>query len=619
MSNKAPKWSTYFIWRLCLPEKENAQEDCARAIKSVNNLLDKTITSNVITSGFIGCDTGICNWDGSWPYWNRATFRINNDWQKLADFMVDMRDNCNAFISFHTNITDVNVGLAYYPEMREFFERMRENKCYYTRKLLNCGGPYEGEAYIPEYIPTETAIMPYVEAGNPSDIFAIVNYKNLWESGLAQEIIDGFYEHLPYPPPILYVDVLSLAGNNCNVGYPDGELGGSAATQFEGREKILNYLRSKGTEPGGEGPGDWTAYNWNHGGLSLNDYSRIQSGYCQGNSTWRGEEPMHVYGNQGAYSLDLSEKLLNNQMKYEIASNGGALMTKISAEEIPQTPYQPLEEWRVQSQVVEGFYLTVIQELYHIGKGNYRLPGRGNTTREDEHRGRVKIESYTIHDHPNNFVTQLLAKNGTNTGTAKITDQPWSLCGQVVTGLDESMSASNTVESTVPKDGEYTLIIRYYSPSGGTAELWIDDNFTMELNFPATIVNEYAGDLAVKINLTAGSHRLTLRKGSIHASWSDGTMAKWDRDGFKSWNSDIVFGIGYDRMWPDTWSGEKKIYFYSKDGCERTWKLPTDWTHLKSATLYQLTADGRGEPQILDVINGSVTVKINPGTPYILE
>jgi len=30
-------------------------------------------------------------------------------------------------------------------------------------------------------------------------------------------------------------------------------------------------------------------------------------------------------------------------------------------------------------------------------------------------------------------------------------------------------------------------------------------------------------------------------------------------------------------MWPDTWSGEKKIYFYSWYGTASKWKLPENW------------------------------------------
>ena len=618
MSNQAPNWAKSFIWRLCAPDSETATEPCATAIAAVQNLLDNSIRSVVITSGFIGCDTGACNWDGSWPYWNRATYRVKSDWKVLADFMTAMRDQHNAWISFHTNITDVNVGLAHYPEMRAFFEKLLEHRACYSRDVGGCGGPYLGEAYVPDHIPVEKAKMPYVQAGDAADIFAVVDYQRFWNSGLAREMIDEFFAHLPYPPPVLYVDVLSLAGNNCNVGFPDGELGGSAATQAAGRDAILNHIRSKGCVPGGEGPGDWTDYNWNHGGMSSNDYSRIQSGYNQGAAFFRGEEPMQVYGNQGAYSLDLSGKLLNREIQFEIAANGGAVMTSLGTVSAKKLPYQPLEEWRTLSQVIEGFYLTVIQELYHIGKGNTRLPGGSGCEREDEHRGRLRIENFTVRHHGSTFVAQLPAKDGHNVGPLKLVPQDRATNGLVVEGLDQSMGGSNTVTVDVPSDGTYSLIVRYFSVKGGTAELWLDDTFHSELDFPATVVDVFAGDLAVKLTLTRGSHRLTLRKGCIHASWSDGTQARWDRHGFKAWNGGVIFGIGYDRMWPDTWSGQKKIHFFSKDGCTRTWTLPEDWATATEATLYALSAKGRGTPLPVKVMGRSVTITLEAGIPYVL-
>jgi len=617
MSNSAPSWSQSFIWRIITPDHDNAAQDCARAVAAVQNLLDHSVRSIVIVNGFLGCDNSNQNWDGPWPYWNRATYRVKHDWKVISDFMLEMRDQHDAWISFHTNITDVNVGLSVYPEMRAFFERMREHRCYYSREVLDIGGPYRGAAYIPDHIPVEKATMSYVKAGDPDDIFATVDYKRFWDSGLAREMLDEFFAHLPFPPPLLYVDVLSLTGNNCNVGYPDGELGGSAATQFEGREAILNYIRSKGSEPGGEGPGDWTAYNWNHGGLSNNDYSRIQSGYTQGCVAWRGEEPMHVYGNQGAYSVDLTGDLRNRQICFEMAANGGALMTG-EGTGVNDKPFAPHEEWRTVAQTAEGFYTTTIQELYHIGKGNVRLPGGAGLEREDEHRGRVKIESYSVRHHGGDFVTQIAAKDGINTGPVKIVDQVWAASGQVVEGFDQALSASNTVAISFPCEGDYTLLIRYFSVKGGTAELWIDDAFHRELDFPATVGDAYAGDIAVRLNLPKGTHRLTVRKGCIHASWSDGTQARWDRHGFKAWRDDIVFGIGYDRMWPDSWSGQRKVHFYSKAGCERSWTLPEEWAGVTQATLYPLTEDGRGTPQSVTLTDRRLTLRQDAGTPYVL-
>ena len=80
-----------------------------------------------------------------------------------------------------------------------------------------------------------------------------MNYKNFWESGLAKRMIDEFYGCLPFPPPMLYLDVLNAQGGNFSTGAPDGPLGGSVQTQVEGMQAIADYLRSKGTDLGTEG------------------------------------------------------------------------------------------------------------------------------------------------------------------------------------------------------------------------------------------------------------------------------------------------------------------------------------------------------------------------------
>ena len=213
---------------------------------------------------------------------------------------------------------------------------------------------------------------------------------------------------------------------------------------------------------------------------------------------------------------------------------------------------------------------------------------------------------------------QLAAKDGHNTGPLQLVPQERAAHDRVVAGLELSLSGSNTVTVAVPRDGTYTLIVRYFSGQGGTAELWVNDAFHSELDFPATVVDVYPGDLAVTLTLTRGVQRLTLCKGCIHASWSDGTQARWDRHGFKAWNGEVVFGIGYDRMWPDTWSGQRKIYFYSKDGCERDWTLPEEWADITKATLYSLTAGGRTDPQPVTVIGRRATVRLAAGIPYVL-
>ena len=620
--NNAPDWiKGTFVWRVVVPDGENCLSRTAEAIASVQNLLDGTVRSCIITSGFIGHDQSSTNWDGSWPYINRLTYRAGHNWDALGSFMLDMRDNHNAWISFHTNVTDVNVGLRTYPETQAFFDRLVAAKAIFTRDGEGCGIALKGPAYVPQRIASEVAKMPYVQPGEAMDIFAIVNYKNFWDSGMAAEMIDAFFARLPYPPLMLYVDVLTTTGSNLTAGLPDGLLGGSEATQREGRRHILDYIKTKGTEPGGEGPSWWTRYNWNHGGMSANDYSRIETGWAQGCMAWRGAEWQHVHGNQGAYSLDIGGTWIARNVQFTAIEGGGTAMTGATKADASAAPSETAE-WRTQTQVVEGFYLTVIQELYHIGLGNVRLPGGAGIERLDEHRGRLNIDRFDAYDAGHHRLAGMQSSDGELTEPCIIEPGQGSTNGKVVTRLDGSLAGRCQVTLDIPKSaaGDGFVVVRYISPLGATAEVEINGESLGEIEFPLTTERPgIFGDLAIRVRWRAGANTIALRKGSLHAQWSDGTQARWDRSGFRAWNGDVVFGVGYDRMWPDTWSGQKKIYFYSRDGTQRSWKLPSPWADLKTVTLYPLTSKGRGSGGGLMVQDGHISPKLLPQQPYVLE
>ena len=110
--------------------------------------------------------------------------------------------------------------------------------------------------------------------------------------------------------------------------------------------------------------------------------------------------------------------------------------------------------------------------------------------------------------------------------------------------------------------------------------------------------------------------------GVIRATWTDGTVAEWSTPllgtGFKAWKDDIVFAEDYDRMWPDTWSGQKKMYFFSWDGTSRTWKLPVEWRGMTKATLHPLTPDGRGPGVPIAIQDRTIMPSLLPQVPYIL-
>lgn len=619
--NRAPEWiKGTFVWRVVAPDGDDCVAKTAEAVAEVQNLFDGTVRSCIITSGFIGHDESSCNWDGTWPYIDRPTHRVGHCWETLGKFMMDMRDNHNAWISFHTNITDVNVGLHSYPETRDFFEKMRAAKAMFTRDGEGCGVALKGAAYVPQRIPFDVVKMPYVSAGDPMDIFAIVNYKNFWDSGLAKEMIDAFFAKLPYPPLMLYLDVLTTTGSNLTAGLPDGLLGGSEATQREGRRNILEYVRTKGSEPGGESPSWWTSYNWNHGGMSANDYSRIETGWAQGCMAWRGAEWQHVHGNQGAYSLDIGGKLIAKDMQFTAIEGGGTAMTSIDTAGVKAASSETAE-WRTQAQVVEGFYLTAIQELYHMGLGNVRLPGGAGIQRLDEHCGRLNIDRVDVYSAAHQLLSGMQASDGELTKPCAIAVDNGSTNGKVVTGLDGSLAGRCKATLDVPATatGDGFVVVRYISPLGGTAEVEINGQSLGELQFPAT--TERPGifsDFAIPVRLVAGTNTIAFGKGSIYARWSDGTEARWDRHGFRAANGDVIFGIGYDRMWPDTWSGQKKIYFYSRSGTQRAWKLPCSWRDLKTVTLYPLTPEGRGQGITLAVKDGQVSSNLAPQQPYVI-
>ena len=617
--NHAPEFiKGTFVWRVVIPDGTNNIARAAECITGVQNLLDRTVRSNVITNGFIGLDDVVPNWDGTWPYILRATYRAGHSWDNIAKFMLAMRDGHNAWISFHTNVTDVNVGLRDHPEMQAFFDRLQAADAIYTRHGYGCGVPFKGNAYIPRTIPIDRATMNYVQPGHAADIFAIVNYKKFWDSGLAKEMFDTFFSRLPYAPLLLYVDVLTSTGSNLTAGLPDGLLGGSEQTQAEGRKAIIEYIESKGTIVGGESPSWWTKYNWNHGGVSFNDYSRIETGYAQGCRSYRGAEWQHVYGNQGAYSLDVDGQWIAKDTQYEVAAGGGVLMTGSS--EGAKAGFRETAEWRTLDQVVEGFYLTAIQELYHVGKGNVRLPGGANVSRLDEHRGRILADHVDLYDASGVCLAGMPATEGDLVKPCAAQPQPNSTTGSVVGGLDESLSGACTVTLQVADSaaGAGHAVVRYASEFGGTAEVEFNGESLGEIEFPAIGRANLLGDLAIPVVLRPGKNTLTLRKGSIHTAWSDGTEARWDRQGFRAWNGDVVFGVGYDRMWPDSWSGEKKIYFYSRDGSERTWTLPPDWRNVSSVRLVSLTTKGRGAEQVIPVRDGQVSVKLRPKVPCVL-
>ncbi len=619
--NKAPRWTKggAFVYRLATPDTPNLLPSVEEGIGIASHLLDGTGQVPLI-NGLIGHDhLGAWNWDGLWPYWGRVTFRAG-DWDKLTAFMKNANEKYNTKVSFHVNLTDVNIGLKDYPETQAFFKKLVATKSIYRRDWNPQTNKRDGVPYVPQEIPSGKT--------DPVEIFSIVNYKNFWDSGLAKEMIDMFYGHLPCAPPILYLDVFNTTGGNLNVGVPDGPLGGSKETQVEGMNAIGAYLRSKGTDLATEGNrpqvGQYATYVWLHGsGVSTNDYSVISGG--SGQFPWQ-----HVVGNTGAFDVSpiastpdglatirghyanllagkSDAKKMASLEKWHICARPG---TKDEFD-IPGTGDQFRGDW---VDLVNDFYLVSIQELYFIGKGAVRTAlfnpnGRFHLTRlvladADGKESRLECLDFLS---PN--VPGWLRKQGKKQGSLMM-ETPYA-----GTSFEAHFTAAQT--------GKYKVRV-VGGGATGAMNIYANGQLQIALNELVSKSSSNMGQTydAGEIALKKGDNVITLDTGSLYAKWSDGTEALWATPGiykgFTVKNGDVTFAEDYDRMWPDTWSGQKKIYFYSWDGTGRTWKLPEDWASVKQATLYPLTPDGRGKGVMFLIADRLLTPKLLPQIPYIL-
>ena len=619
---KPPFWAEHgvFAYRVSTPDDPNMLPQTEAGAAMVAHLLDGSVPQILLMNGIVGHDhRGPWNWDGLWPYWNRVTFRANNDWKTLSDFMVRMRDRNNALVSFHVNLTDVNIGLRDYPETREFFAKLVAAKAIYRREYNPQTRRYDiGEPYVPQEIDR------YIKGddkdhANPVPIFALVNYQNFWKSGLAKEMIDAFYLHLPYAPPFLYLDVFNLGGGNFSTGYPDGPLGGGRETQLDGAISIIEYLRSKGTDLATEGErpdfGNRAGYVWLHGrGFSADDYSRIAGGSAQ-------LVAQHVLGNPGAFNVSPIASTpagLEKVKAHYAALLSGQPGTKVVATpdtwrlayrsgdkkdefDIPGTGDPFRGDW---ADLVNNYYLTTIQENYHIGNRA--------TRKSSSSIGVIHLGKYTLASPSGQEITISVPDFVTG----------WTARGARASG-QVMLESPITTRVTVPAAGRYAFKITYKTPNRSEPRLNVYANDQLQRTFENIPSAGDWGELKIEdMPLNAGENTLSFDAGPIRANWTDGTTAEWTtpylRKGFKASNGDVIFADDYDRMWPDTWSGQKKIYFFSWDGAARNWKLPADWANVSAAMLYPLTPDGRGTGMPIKIADRTIQPELRPQVPYVL-
>ncbi len=627
---RPPAWAERgaYVFRISTPDAADVLPRLEQGHAMVANLLDRSVPQVTMVAGLIGHDhPGAWNWDGLWPYWNRATYRAGS-FAKLSDFMVRTKKNWNVQTGFHLNLTDANIGLRDYPESRAFFQRLVETKSIYRRDLNESTRQRDGAPYVPTEIDRFIRSQDGKAQPDPVPIFALVNYQKFWDSGLAREVIDGFYQKLPYAPPMLYLDVLNLSGGNFSTGYPDGPLGGSKETQTEGVRAIVDYLRRKGTDLGTEGNRDFlgrnaadqprAGYVWYHGaGYSKDDYSVITGGS-------RDLAGQQVLGNAGAFNVSpvaSTQRGLGAVKAHYAALLAGQPGTKSvpglgsfrialrdndkkDEFDIPGTGDAFRGDW---ADLVNNFYLTAIQESYHIGKRNVRVSTANG-------RGTAHVGVYRLSLAGGPEIKVSLPDLMTDWGGPAARKEGFRMM-------------EDPIETKVlaPKAGAYSFHLTYRSGGGHNLPVlnaYVNGRLHMRYEaLPVKGREMMEVDLGPAV-LREGENVIAFDSGAIQARWSDGTEAQWTtpylRKGFKAWNGDVVFADDYDRMWPDTWSGQKKIYFFSWEGTSRSWKLPLEWRLLNKVTLLPLTPEGRGQPVSLSVYNGNVAPKLLPQVPYII-
>ena len=124
---RPPFWAEKgaIVYRVATPDQADVLPQIEEGTGIVSHLTDGSVRQILIANGIIGHNhPGAWNWDGVWPYWNRVTFRGGGDFKTLSRFIIRTRDKNNAFMSFHLNLTDVNIGLRDYPETRDFFNKL---------------------------------------------------------------------------------------------------------------------------------------------------------------------------------------------------------------------------------------------------------------------------------------------------------------------------------------------------------------------------------------------------------------------------------------------------------------------------------------------------------------
>ena len=80
----------------------------------------------------------------------------------------------------------------------------------------------------------------------------------------------------------------------------------------------------------------------------------------------------------------------------------------------------------------------------------------------------------------------------------------------------------------------------------------------------------------------------------------------------------VLNDVAYLLPWTDSDTKEEKLYHFNLDGGQTTWQLLDGWNSLGTVVVYELSDQGRINPQTVNVSGGSFTFDAKPTTPYVV-
>lgn len=99
----------------------------------------------------------------------------------------------------------------------------------------------------------------------------------------------------------------------------------------------------------------------------------------------------------------------------------------------------------------------------------------------------------------------------------------------------------------------------------------------------------------------------------------DGSENRGDNDSVKGNQSYLIPWLWDAETGNFVASSDEKLYHWNTAGGTTTWTLPESWKDLETVKYYKLTDLGAVEEQIINVVDGKITITADAETPYVVK